>query len=352
VALNSQKKVLLIDSRPGGDFSLDLIWAGLVRRFGIDGVVDFPRALKHHVGRPTLVGDHEKDYGAERSSLGYTDLNESVPSYTEGEVGVLIANGLISRIFLDERFESIELYHRLGARFYDIPVTVVAGHDRFWNKDPETVRYMIGSKFERMFIDDWQPDYDHLPYASLINLSINYDHLWDASARENLLANKVYDLCFMGYNSSGSRTRVIDHTAKKWRHLNNHIVLEKLNDKFDSFVRHQEYFSKMAQSKICINVPGASMSGRALRYYEIPYVGSFMASQVFPAKQLHPFEHRKHCVFFENIAQLDEWIDYLLNDAEGQKVREQMARDGHEHAVKYHTIDARMDYIFSTLEKS
>lgn len=335
---------LLIDSRPGGDFSLDLIYAGLVRRLGPNAVIDYPAHEKHRRGKPVLVGDDEKDYGAERSSLGYTPDNHMVLAWDEYPIARALRYGNVGRIFIDERDESYELYLRLKANFFDVPVVVVAGHDRFWNRSPQFVAERFGKNLEAMFIDDWQPEYNELPYTHLINLSINFDHLWERPGR----VEKLYDICFMGYQSTGDRGMFLDHIQKKWSHLNNHIVLEKRGNTFDRFVRHQDYFTKMAQSRICINVQGASTSGRALRYYEIPYVGSFMLSQRFPAKLIDPFIGNMHCAYFSTIEELDREIEHALKNPGW---REAVAQAGHRYAMTNHTIDARTDHIYRILER-
>lgn len=340
-----RKRTLVIDSREGGDFSLDLIWAGLVRRLGPENVIDYPFREKHHRGLPVLIGDHEKDYGSERSSLGYTSRNLDCAALDKDMIMDEIRRGGIGRIFLDERQESIELYHSLRASFFPIPVVVVAGHDRFWNESPQRVMDQL-PRLQAMFIDDWQPEYDGKDKIHLINLSINYDHLWTGHAGMGLSTEKVYDVCFMGYNSSGDRATFLDHISKKYSGRNNCIVLEKRPNEFGRFVRHQAYFENMARSKICINVKGGSACGRALRYYEIPYVGSCMLSQTFPARLLHPFKAGEHCFYFDSLDELDANIEYLLSDDE---VREFIARKGHEHAMKFHTIDARMSQVFEVL---
>lgn len=336
-------RFLFIDSRSGGDFSLDLLFAGLIQIYGPHSVVDFPAHEKHRRGQPKLIGDHERDYGAERSSLCYTPKNPVVPSLREDEVREMVRNELFDAVFLDERDESYELWLRLGLQYFGIPAVIVAGHDRFWNDlGPTGVAFRFGRSFRKMFVDDWQPEYDDLPFVKLTNLSANYDHLWDHGSRAKLLADKKYDVCFYGYNSTPSRARFIDHVANRWANRSNVLMLERRPDQFDAFVRHQEYFSVMAQSRVCLNIRGASVGGRALRYYEIPYVGSFMASQRFPARLLHPFEDRVHCRYFSDERELDEVIDWALANP---GPREFVASAGHQHLLRFHTSRARAEYV-------
>jgi len=340
-------KTLFISERCGSDWSLDLIFAGLVRKFGHENIIDFPQQNRHREGKPIHVGDHEKDYGSERRALCYTGKNIYVQKHSESQILELFKAGEIDRIFIDEREVSYSIYCSLRAVLFNVPVVVVAGHDKFWNS-VATTRAYYGKNLEAMFIDDWQTQYDSLPNTHLINLSTNFDHLWNHDNRESLLADKRYDIFFMGYNSDPRRNEVISYITKRWWYLNNHILLETRDSVFSQFVRHDEYFSKMAQSKICINLAGASTCGRALRYYEIPYVGSYMLSQEFPAKLLHPYEDGVHCGYFKDFRDLDSKIYHALDNP---KWRESIAAEGHRHSQMWHTVDARMEYIYSYLKE-
>lgn len=337
------KKHFII-SCEGGDFSMDLMFAGLVRKFGKENVIDYPARAKHRQGKPSLVGDDEKDYGAERRSLCYVEGCEDMKEWTDEEISELTMDE-IGYVFLDESDESFLLLQQL---YQLIPMkpqiaVIVAGHDSF-RGTPPNVRSRLGFMFKHMFIDDWQEKYNNYDSVSLTNLSCNFDHLWDASKRDEYLQNKVYDICFIGYNSNPVRKVVVDHINEKWGHLNNCIIFEDRQDKFDRFIRHDEMFKLMAQSKICLNLPGASTSGRALRYYEIPYVGSFMMSLKAPVIHLNPMMGK---TFRGGWKALDEIIEEHLDN---ETKREGAARMGHLDCIKHHSIDARMNYIFGILD--
>jgi hypothetical protein len=344
------KKVLFIDARKGGDFTLDAVWAGLVDRHGWENVVDWPPSEKHREGIPSITGDVEKDYGAERRSLCYTPHHKEFRHHTLWDVNELMRHGEIERIFIDERQESYELYIRTIARSIDVPVVVIAGHDRFWNIAPDNptwiLRQYYGKNLQGVFLDNWRPSYGG-PGVFPMSYATNFDHLWDVSKREALLANKVYDICFMGYNSHGDRARIVDHLLQKYGYDNNCIFVETRANVMDAFLPKREYFQKMAQARICVNLRGGAECGKALRFYEIPYVGSYMLSQRFEGKQVYPYEDGKHCNYFGSLTELDEFIHLALSDT---PIREKIARAGHEHAMKYHTARARVDYIYRCLD--
>jgi hypothetical protein len=341
-------KVLFIDARAGGDWGLDLIFAGLVQNLGPENVIDYPAHTKHREA-PVVVGDIEKDWGSERRSFSYTPMNSELKSYSESDIIGMLRRKEIDVIFVDERHESYELYMALQAKFFHTPVVVLAGHDTFQNHSPEFVRKTYYSdNLLLMFLDNWKLDYHSLPYSRLLELSVNYDHFWNPSERSQLLSNKIYDICFMGYASHPDRIKCIDYITSKFGHLNNHISLERRPNTFDSFILRRDYFKIMAQSKIVLNLRGAADSGKALRFWEVPYVGSFMLSQRTPANVLtrHPFVEWEHCCYFSSEEELGDKIEWALNNPEA---REMIAANGHELIMKEHTSKARVAWMLDEI---
>ncbi len=341
-----KKRVVFIDGRKGGDWSLDLVYAGLVKNLGIDNVIDYPAQDKHRMGVPKLTGDPERDWGLERMSLSYAPDYQRSKVWSQADVTHEIKKGRVDYIFVDERVESFELYCSLRAAFFNVPVIVVAGHDRFWNVSPEFVRQdYYKNNLKRMFLDNWKSEYNSLSYARNHNLSTNFDHLWDRYDI-NSSKEKIYDICFMGYNSHSNRSGAIDHILSKWGHLNNHIVLERRPDTFEQFVPKKQYFEAMVQSKICLNIRGAAESGKAMRFYEIPYAGSFMLSETWPGMydQLHPMS----CRYFSSLDELDEGIKWAL---EHPFEREVVAALAHSTAVYENSSTYRVKKMLEDIER-
>lgn len=331
-------KYLVIDTRGGGDFSLDLLFAGLVKVAGYENVFDFPRKTKHR------EWDWNKaDWGMERRTHGYTPDNWMVSSDPR-QIVAEAAKGNLT-VFTDERDESYHVYRNLGLSSYETPVVVVAGHDRFWNISPQFVKERAGWNCVHMFLDDWLPAYDSLPWASLTSLSTNYDHFWN---RPSGHVEKKYDIFFFGYNSHPDRARYVDHILNHptWSKLNNRIMLERQSDTLGNFILKREYFQTMLESRVCLNLRGASVGGRALRYYEIPYVGSFMLTQKFQAPQVDRFEPGVHCGEFRNETSLDIMLETFFDNPEE---REFIAGSGHRYAMDHHTCEARVRYMLKEI---
>lgn len=320
------KKILFIDAREGGDWGMDLLFAGITLLYGyknnIECVIDYPTHKKHR-DLPKLVGDCEKDWGAERRSLGYTKFSSKLLSYNEEAIFTELKRGNIELIVLDERHQSYELYKMLRCNMFNVPVIVVAGHDRFWNNSPQFVKEnYYKDKLKAMFIDNWKEEYNCLSYAKHYSWASNFEHLYNAnSINEKLSAGPLYDISFMGFNSHPNRFYYINHIMNKWGHLNNNIVLECRPNSFDCYVNKEKYFETMLRSKICLNLRGAAENGKAMRFYEIPYNGCYMLSEYFDGlNTLEPkFEEGVHFDCFRNIEQLDYFIEVALSNEDRRK---------------------------------
>jgi hypothetical protein len=345
------KKLLFIDSRKGSDFTLDALWSGLVDVLGNGTVTDWPAADKHREGIPVITGDVERDYGAERRGMCYTEHGQWKRRYNRDELVKLIHENQIGAVVVDEREESFIEYLKLPLRYSKIPVVVVAGHDRFWNVNPsrpwDQLRNWYGENLRSLFIDNWRQEYDHLQNTYPMAYSTNFDHLWDHAEREELLKNKKYDIFFMGYNSDPTRTIIVDELIKRYRLDNNKLFVETRPDIMNSFLPKKEYFKLMAQSRVCINLNGAAECKKTLRFYEIPYVGSYMLSQRDSARQINPMIDDVHCHYFSTKEQLFDRIDWALAFPEK---REMIAARGHYHAMEFNTNIARASYVLSKSE--
>ena len=346
---------VIIDLRDGGDWSLDLCFAGLVQNLGYENVFDIPYKDKHREWHDVLEGRRLSDWGLERRTLGFTDLvpddrSSHIPGDDVVTIDLLKKQGVINRVWLDERMESFQKYREFGLDRTDAKVIVVAGHDRFWNQSPQFVASLYGRKLEAMLLDNWRPEYANLPFkVGNIRWSTNFGHYWN---RPEIAPEKHIDICFVGYNSHPDRARFIDHIERKWGHLRNHIYLERRPDTFEEFLPKKTLFSIMQSSKICLNLRGAADRGKTLRAYEIPFVGSHMLSQrIDDPGMSDDFVDNWHCSYFNDEDELDAMIDYLLDESHaGAQRREEMARRGHRRALDEISVGARWADVLGWLD--
>lgn len=329
---------VVVDAREGGDWSLDLLFAGLVLNLGPERVADVPYRDKHREWGRSYC---KRDWGAERRTLGYTSSNESV----KGLFALTPDN--VRRVWIDERMESYAIYKSLGV-LHQAKVVVVAGHDRFWNHNPRFVAGLYGDNFEAMLLDNWYPEYESLPFrARKIGWSCNFDHYW---TRPTVAPAKDIDISFMGYASHLDRVRFVEHVKKRWGHLNNKIMLEREPDTMKNFVPKSTYFDIMLRSKICLNLRGGADMGKALRAYEIPYVGSYMLSQRIDDPGMRDdFVDGIDCSYFSNEDELDSCVRYALDN---ERWREAIASAGHQAATGKLSVKQRWKDVLEWLDGS
>lgn len=335
---------VVMDLRDGGDWSLDLCFAGLRQNLGPNKVWDIPWKKKHREWAGVVQGYIEPDWGLERRTLGYTQQDDDrIGNWVQADPSQ------IKRIWLDERMESFNEYRRKG--FYDakVPVVVVAGHDRFWNQSPQFVANLYGERLQAMLLDNWYPKYMNLPFkVGNIRWSCNFDHYWNRPA---VAPKKEYDICFVGYNSHMYRKHYLDKPVRNgWGHLNNFIMLEEEPDQFKNFLSKSKLFDIMLRSKICLNIRGAADRGKTLRAYEIPYIGSYMLSdKIDDPGLLDDFVPGVHCDYFQNEHELHHLIRQALVDEDR---RERIARQGHEHTLKNLTAKSRWGSVLGWLDNA
>jgi spore maturation protein CgeB len=197
-----------------------------------------------------------------------------------------------------------------------------------------------------MLLDNWYPRYADLPFRTCrIGWSCNFDHYWE---RPTPPPEKDIDVSFIGYNSHPDRARYVDFIRRAFPHLRLHIVLETSPDTFSSFVPKSRYFDVIQRSRIALNLRGAADRGKTMRAYEIPYVGSFMLSQMIDDPGVaEDFENGTHCLYFDDDDSLEESITWALAE---DGFREQIARQGHEKALGDLSVKRRWGAVVRWLE--
>lgn len=338
---------VVIDLRDGGDWSLDLCYAGLMANRV--RVIDLPYKVKHREWWDVIEGKRSSDWGLERRTLGFTGQDDR--GYRHGgaslvEADMLLQQGMVSRVWLDERLESFNTYRAYG--FFDagIPAVVVAGHDRFWSHSPEFVASLYGERLEAMLLDNWYPRYADLLFPTKrIGWSCNFDHYWQ---RLDGIIEKDIDVSFIGYSSHPDRERYIDLIRSKFPDRNLHLVLETKPDSFGNFVPKAEYFQIIQRSRVALNLRGAADRGKTMRAYEIPYVGSFMLSQqIDDPGMVEDFQDGVHCLYFHDEDSLEESIRWALSTP-GH--REWIATHGHQRALNELSVKSRWQDVLRWLE--
>lgn len=350
---------VIIDLRDGGDWSLDLCFAGL----NLNGrdVLDVPYKDKHREWWDVIDGKRQPDWGLERRTLGFStpdDRKQNVVGSTDlVGLDILKRTNRVGHVWLDERMESFAKYRELGLDQTDARVVVVAGHDRFWNHSPEFVAALYGDRLEAMLLDNWYPRYAELPFRThRIGWSCNFDHYWD---RPTGVAEKDIDVSFIGYNSHPDRERYVSFLRGAFPDLRMHLVLETEPDSFGRFVPKSQYFDVIRRSRVALNLRGAADRGKTMRAYEIPYVGSFMLSQQIDDPGMSDdFRNLEHCTYFASEQQLERQLGFFLDHGRwsagpvGPAMRESIATAGHRRATDDLSVKTRWGEVLLWLDEN
>ncbi|MCK9546752.1 MAG: glycosyltransferase [Sulfurospirillaceae bacterium] len=317
------------------DYVQDLTYSGLVKKLGFDNVIDFKWNKKYHLPYtkyPKNNGyikdsffksifrriDFKKfDYvfiGSckVRTFETYLEIAKKIPKTTpivfiDGEDGCEIAYDL--RV----RFKSPELYQK---------AIEIRPFDFIFKRE-----YLTGREYEKNVFP--------LP------MCFNLDRL-----PASLPTKFKYDFSFWAVESDPIRIKALNILENEFDCKNNGTCR---NQKFSKYKRKGEfYLQELASCKITLNLRGGGWD--TMRYWEVPAVGAFMLSQKPKIVIPNNFKHERDTVFIKD--DLSDLIDlgkyYLKNESK----REEIAKNGYQKLLKYHTDIKRAEYILNILKNS
>ncbi|WP_455206355.1 glycosyltransferase family protein [Kaarinaea lacus] len=321
-------KILYINSH-SADYVQDLTYSGVVKIFGLKNVIDHRWNQKYHI-----------PYKKYPKNLGYMP-GSLLPSLNRLAVKnfdiVLIGSAKV------DCFETyLEFIDKIPA---NIPVVFIDGGDQpEIGKDltiygrPELYKEAIAKRpFDLIFKREMLIDQDYGKNVFPLPMSFNMDRA------RNMPKEKKYQVSFWAVESHPIRVQALDLLSSQFDCKVNGT---ERNQKFSRYKRKGGfYLQELARCKIVLNFRGGGWD--TMRYWEVPAVGSFMISQRPKLVIPHNFEHEKHVAFCQDdLSDLIELCKYYLkNDA----AREQIAVNGKNHLLQYHTDIKRAEYIIETI---
>lgn len=148
----------------------------------------------------------------------------------------------------------------------------------------------------------------------------------------------------------GLRHQVIEFLAKEYGQEKNYLAIDCPKDNeaglYPSKIPYFDYLEKLAESKIALCIRGHGWD--SVRRFEICNFETLMISDDIPIITPHPFEDEKHCIYFDDLKDLKEKIDYYLKHDDE---RIEIAKAGRQHLLNYHTNFKRAEYFISTIQK-
>ena len=179
----------------------------------------------------------------------------------------------------------------------------------------------------------------------------------DAYLELNSRFNKVRDIdiaVFFNPNENPDtatnyyRSAVTQFVKTNFNDLSTFIGIAGNNGKLGRSGFQEDYFSIMSRAKIVVTCNPDRWEGD-YRLFEALSSGSLVMSDKMLTPVMNPFIHNKHLIYYDktNLDTLAGAIRRLLID---QEKRLEIANDGYEHAMTFHTAAKRIDEVLAHVE--
>lgn len=325
-------KILYINTS-SFDYVQDLTYSGLVKKFGIENVIDFRWNKKYHLP----YTKYPKNNGYIRGSFFKSifrkiDLN-NIDYIFIGSCKVKTFHTYLE--IAKDIPKNIPIIFIDGGDGYDIGIDLTTyGYNNLYNEALNIRPFDIVFKREYLINKEYEKNVFPLP------MCFNLDRL-----PQKLPNTYKYDFSFWAVESDPIRTKALTILENEFDCEQNGTYK---NQKFSKYKRKGEfYLQELKSCKIILNLRGGGWD--TMRYWEVPAVGGFMLSQKPGIVIPNNFEHEKDIVFIKD--DLSDLVDlgkyYLKNEIK----REEIAKNGQNKLLEYHTDIKRVEYIFETIKK-
>ena len=154
---------------------------------------------------------------------------------------------------------------------------------------------------------------------------------------------KEYDIFFITSSGSASRRYFADKVSEFAKKAGLKAFVG-VTGSFYGGVPWNEYIEKMQQSKVAIAYPGNGFD--TIRYWEIPYYGSVLASPRLPIVIENNFKDMESAIFFSDFSEFKKKIIEVIANGYWKDI----AIRGQEHFQKFHTEKERAKKLLSAIE--
>lgn len=274
------------------------------------------------------------------------------PAKIEGEKKHILYNGIIANnnteltdninecdyIFLD--FRDI-----IGIRNFECPEKTVIID--FWDNPKVMFDSTCLLYFKRSVVDKWSNTFtkytrEVFPISYCIkNECLNFKITPDNERKTDVSA------LFRTDKNKGYRKNVAKLVENKFKNYNIHVGLCGQASHYGRGNFQQEYYDKMLDSKIIVTCNPDKWEGD-YRLFEALSTGAFILVDKMMTPVKNPFIDGEHLVYYDrkNLPDLERKILYYLKNDE-ERIR--IAKNGYEHAMKYHKASDRIDEILEHL---
>ncbi len=310
-------RVLLI-THPRPHYELDVLYDGLRRILGDDGVVEFPWKGTLHGQEPTDQHHYPCMFDWSGEPLEAEELIRQVQA---GRFDFILFGDI------DRQIPQM-LARRIAVAAGNTPIFILDTEDDPDDNQPAILAYLeretVAGVFKREMLTcvDYGSNVYPLPFA--------YP---DGRVPEEPPWTRPQGLFWAGNRFFGTRR----------------LYLERIEAAFglnlDRSYGQDEYVGAMQSSRIGLNLFGFGFD--TVRYWELPAHGCMLLSHRLPIHVPYNFEDGRSAVFFDDLADLEKKLRHYLECPDECTA---IAQAGHAHFRRYHTGSARAGQLLGWVQ--
>ena len=310
---------ILVITHDNSDYGMDSLFDGLCRVLGSENVLEFP-------WKPTLHGQTPE------AALNYPCVFDYArePKSPEEIEGELRENRFDLVLFADVVQQAYrDTVRRFLVASGDIPVVVYDPWDDSHSLLPCVLEYLGQSSVAAYFKREMLAGFDYGPNS--FPLPFGYP---DGLVPEDVSWERTRDLFWAGKRLFGTRSLYLDRLSKR------------LGRDLEHRYSQEEYREAVRDARIGLSFFGYGYD--TVRYWELPAHGVMLLAERPPLRIPYDFVDGESAVFFENVQELEEKLDYYLAHL-GEATT--IAKAGREHFLRYHTTTSRARQFLGQVEQ-
>lgn len=310
------RKVLMV-TRQGPQYGLDVLYDGLCQLLGSDAVDEFPWKPSLHGEAPDSFRSYPCTFDWPGAPLGSDEVLERLAAgYYDAVLYGDVLMGLPAA-----------LARGIASAAGDTPLAFLDTEDDPCNNRPALLAHLAieGNRpyFKREMLSacDYGPEAWPMPFA--------YP---DSRVPERVHYERAEPVFWAGDRRFGLRQLYVS------------AVSERLGQDFGRRYEQDEYAKALTRSRIGLNCFGLGFD--TVRYWELAAHGCMLLSERLPIAVPHNFRDGESAVFFDDLGALLNKLDHYVNHpGEVQAI----AEAGRERLKRYHTSSARARMLLGWL---
>jgi hypothetical protein len=309
---------ILVITHDNSDYGMDSLYDGLCRVIGSENVVEFP-------WKPTLHGQTPEaalNYPCVFDYPGSPKSPDAIEAeLRHGQFDLILFADVVQLAYRDT-------VRRFIAASTDTPIVVYDPWDDSHSLLPSVLDYLGRPSVTAYFKREMLAGYDYGPNS--YPLPFGYP---DGLVPEEVNSERTRDLFWAGKRLFGTRSLYLDWLAARFG--------KDLDQRFSQ----EEYQAAIRSARIGLSLFGYGYD--TVRYWELPAHGVMLLAERPPLRIPHDFLDGESAVFFDDLPELEEKLDYYLSHPE---VVAKIATAGREHFLRYHTTTSRARQFLGRLE--